>query len=150
MCHKLTADDWDLLTAYPRLIDFLLEVGSESQAPLIHYLNIAKLMSLTEGQMDVISKPQSNHFANDEVLLATDIATWIERTETRLGGRIMALNMGGWAENNKKRVCQAYARLVTGHQNDTSSDTVLRDLKHNIELRGVKTTVGIKVQGTRP
>jgi hypothetical protein len=110
-------------------------------------------MSHLQGEVDGLPKPQSypsSHFANDDALLAVDTATWIERLESGLGGRIMALKMGNWSDNNKRRVCELYARLVTGHQNDTSCDVILAELKHNMELKGVKTKVDIKVLGTCP
>jgi hypothetical protein len=91
-------------------------------------MSIAREMLDLHRKMDGLPKLPypSNSFADDQALLVSDAADWIQRIDSGLGRRIVALKIG-WAD--KKRVCELYARLVIGHEDDPNCDQILTELK---------------------
>ena len=135
---QLTREDLGKLQAKPRLLEYLVEKPKQPLhmsieeppvpcARLKRYRKVAKnVMDMLAG-IDQLSHGPSPYrgLANDQLVRESYTADLIRRSDRDLPGMLMVAKI---AESETPAICQLYARVVMGHENDQDCDQIVDEL----------------------
>jgi hypothetical protein len=127
---SLTEEDWGRLRAKPRLVDYLIEKPPHGRrcARLILYQKVAKnVMDALKGTDDLLHRPSYYRgLADDQYGRESQTAGMILKADGGLRGMFVAQNI---MDSETQVYCQLFARLVIGHENEPTCDTILDELR---------------------
>jgi hypothetical protein len=134
MVHMLTEEDKVLLNENPRLVECLFDKIAKGPCDrlIVHRAAATNVLNMHHGIAGIaiqrLDNPPTLSRADDVQAYrrVPEVASMIKIYDPNL---VIILEAQGKAYIEAPRMCELYARLVIGHENDRNCDQILHELK---------------------